>query len=262
MAACDVLDLERKPDSPYTSCSSKIDERVKRGALEGEQYYKAVYGDACLACRLFGYSHLKGRLVVEDLRPVSETPLVMKLLDHVAIDRFTGGAADQKKFNALAIASGVFEGRLRLEGFEPYHLGLLSLLFKDLWLEDLPLGSGRTRGYGRVKGWPISVALECVPQPWDPVHEAIQRIALKEKLSGPWDTETVAPWVRMAWDVQDPKAISWDSVTPPTDEGEKWFPYLEGFVADLVTTVGKFRVAECMLAVGKAERPEKQEEKQ
>lgn len=241
MAACDVL--EREADSPYGSCSSRMDQWVKSGTLNDNDYYRAVYADACLTCRLFGYSHLKGRLVVEDLRPVPDIPLVMKLLDHVAIDRFTGGAANQKKFNALAVAAGVFEGRLRLEGFEPYHLGLLSLLFKDLWCEDLPLGSGGTRGYGSVKGWPISVALECVPESWDPVYEAFGRIAKSKALPEvSWNAESGAPWARVDWRLRDPLAIDWNSCLPPTDEGMFLLPYLEECVAEVKRATDAFSV--------------------
>lgn len=260
MAACDVL--ERDPASPYASCSARIDHRLKSHELDADSpdYYGAVYSDVCLACRLFGYSHLKGRLMVEDLRPVEGGDVVMKLLDHVAIDRFTGGAASQKKFSAFAIASGVFEGRLRLEGVEPWQLGLLALLFKDFWLEDLPLGSGGTRGYGRVRAWPVNVVLGCVPLAWDPVFKAIGEVAKAGKVSGPaWDTATAAPWVRVGWGLKDPKAIPWDGVVPPAGGGEVFLPYLEGFVANLIHTINAFSVPDTMLAEGGTDAANREE---
>jgi CRISPR-associated protein (TIGR03986 family) len=50
----------------------------------------------CLICRLFGSEHEAGKLRFEDL--VFEGDPAPKTLDHVAIDRFTSGAADQRKF--------------------------------------------------------------------------------------------------------------------------------------------------------------------
>lgn len=51
----------------------------------------------CILCRIFGNEYRSGKVRFEDLTPVGEPPA--KRLDHVAIDRFTGGAGWQLKFD-------------------------------------------------------------------------------------------------------------------------------------------------------------------
>ncbi len=55
----------------------------------------------CSLCKTFGNEHEAGKLNFEDL--TIENP-VTKHFDHVAIDRFTGGGADKKKFDDCSLA--------------------------------------------------------------------------------------------------------------------------------------------------------------
>lgn len=52
----------------------------------------------CLLCRVFGNEHHRGLVRFEDLTLAGET-VPCKRLDHVAIDRLSGGAAEQLKFD-------------------------------------------------------------------------------------------------------------------------------------------------------------------
>lgn len=112
----------------------------------------AVYDASCVTCRLFGNTALAGRLVVGDGIWEGETEPAMKLFDHVAIDRFSGGAADARKFDTYPLLPGSqFKVRLELTRPEPWMFGLLALLIKDLQDEDIWVGHATHRGYGRVK---------------------------------------------------------------------------------------------------------------
>jgi CRISPR/Cas system CSM-associated protein Csm3 (group 7 of RAMP superfamily) len=75
--------------------------------------------------------------------------------EFVAIDRFTGGAADSKKFNAHSVVGAKLKGtvtldldRLKLCGTDAYAAGLLALVLRDLAEGDLCFGSGSAKGYG------------------------------------------------------------------------------------------------------------------
>lgn len=75
--------------------------------------------------------------------------------NRVSIDRFTGGARDTALFNeqpVFAQNETVVTVDLHLRNPEEADIGLLLLLLKDLWTEDLPLGGESSVGRGRLRG--------------------------------------------------------------------------------------------------------------
>jgi len=75
---------------------------------------------------------------------------------HVAVDRWTGGAADQMLFSAVEPFGVTWEPiqlRLHLQNLETKEaaMALLWLLLRDLWEGNLGLGFGVNRGYGAIK---------------------------------------------------------------------------------------------------------------
>ena len=71
-------------------------------------------------------------------------------LDHVAIDRLTGFAADSKKFSTCALQSPRFRTRIRIR-FTQSTMGALALfgfILRDLCEGWLWVGGGVTRGFG------------------------------------------------------------------------------------------------------------------
>lgn len=114
-----------------------------------------IYDRSCALCKIFGNSMMRGRLTVGEGRLVENASVEEKTFDHVAIDRFTGGTSDAKKFDTRPILSDSnpsFEFRLHLERPEPWMLGLLGLLLKDLGDGDIRIGHASRRGYGKVSG--------------------------------------------------------------------------------------------------------------
>jgi len=89
------------------------------------------------------------RLIVEEKVIEKTTELVQ---NRIAIDRFTGGALHGALFDAQPIFSGEVELKLELRNPQDYEIGLLLLLLKDLWTEDLPIGGESSIGRGRLKG--------------------------------------------------------------------------------------------------------------
>jgi CRISPR/Cas system CSM-associated protein Csm3 (group 7 of RAMP superfamily) len=135
-----------------------------------------LYERSCVTCRLFGNTMMRGRLHVGDATLVVEEP-VSKLFDHVAIDRFHGGAEDKKKFDTHPLMPEsepttqlgqvdfrpMFAFDLHLERPEPWMLGLVGHLLKDLYTADLRVGHATHRGYGRVRGIVTQAELLVLP---------------------------------------------------------------------------------------------------
>lgn len=75
--------------------------------------------------------------------------------NRVSIDRFTGGARETALFDQqplFAQNETIITVDLHLRNPHPCDIGLLLLLLKDLWTEDLPLGGESSVGRGRLQG--------------------------------------------------------------------------------------------------------------
>lgn len=102
-----------------------------------------------LSEQLFGSVDWGSRLAVEDA-PLVNNP-IWKKLDFVAIDRFTGGAADGAKFDAYALWQPRFQCRLHLEAPQDWEIGWLLYVLKDLIDGRVPVGFGAAKGFGDVQ---------------------------------------------------------------------------------------------------------------
>jgi len=150
--ACDPTARRLKKDAPpeelppLESCDSLLLYQAGKGgndAVEPEEL--------CLACRLFGSTRLGSRLLVEDAPYAGEKPPRLKVLDFLAIDRFTGGGAEKLKFDALALWRPEFTLRLYLDNPQEWELGWLALVLRDLAEGWLSVGYGAAKGFGLVK---------------------------------------------------------------------------------------------------------------
>jgi CRISPR/Cas system CSM-associated protein Csm3 (group 7 of RAMP superfamily) len=107
-----------------------------------------------LAARLFGMAGWMGPLRTARLTS-QDQPTAPLRQESVAIDRFTGGAADELKFDAELATESTLQGELtldldRLAAVDPKlaSLGLLLLVLRDLVEGDIPIGAGSSRGQG------------------------------------------------------------------------------------------------------------------
>ncbi len=111
----------------------------------------------CPACRVFGAPGWSSPFEISDFTGTAESQDFFQ--DFVAIDRFTGGAADGAKFDAQAAYRPVLRGTLSVDlqslekaGIVPWTLGLLALSLRDLLEGEVILGFGAGKGYGRCTG--------------------------------------------------------------------------------------------------------------
>jgi len=147
--ACDPLARRSRSEDTTTaleSCDSLL--RYQARVDENEEIAPE---QLCLACRLFGSTRRGSRLIVEDAPFAGDGPPVYKMLDFLAIDRFTGGGAEHLKFDALALWKPTFKVRLFLEDPEEWELGWLTLVLRDLAEGWLRVGFGAAKGFGQVK---------------------------------------------------------------------------------------------------------------
>lgn len=134
--------LERRTDEPLANCGDLLKGKVSSDKELGDS-------ELCLACRLFGSSRLGSRLIVEDSE--ANENLVKKMYDFVAIDRFTGGARDKAKFDAVTAIKPSFKVRIHLENPKKWELGWLVLTLRDLKDGLVPIGFGAAKGFGQVR---------------------------------------------------------------------------------------------------------------
>ncbi len=145
--ACDPLARRLEATDNHTaleSCDSLL--HYQASHPEDQEVQPA---QLCLACQLFGSARNGSRLRVEDAPFAGEEP-IYKILDFLGVDRFTGGAAEHLKFDALALWKPTFKVQLWLEDPEEWELGWLTLVLRDLSEGWLPVGYGAAKGFGKV----------------------------------------------------------------------------------------------------------------
>ncbi len=111
-----------------------------------------AYSDSCAACRLFGSLKFGGRLSIGDAYPLDGHAPGLEQRNGVGIDRFTGGTVPGVLFDLQALVGGRFRTHVRLLNFELWQLAALNILMQDLADGMIAIGSGRSRGLGRVHG--------------------------------------------------------------------------------------------------------------
>ncbi len=109
----------------------------------------SVYAGSCTVCRMFGSLKFGGRFSIGDAYP-SENP-TLESRNGVGINRFTGGTVPGVLFDLQVLVGGKFKANLRLTNFELWQLAALNLLLIDMKDEIIMIGSGRSRGLGRVR---------------------------------------------------------------------------------------------------------------
>lgn len=106
----------------------------------------------CVLCRIFGNQRKVGKVRVEDFRAIGSPQT--KIIDRVAIDRFTGGAKDQHKFDMAPLVGTVrnpidFKGKIWIASLSDDDQKTLETALADIRSGLYPLG-----GFGGVGlGW-------------------------------------------------------------------------------------------------------------
>ena len=145
LTACDPFEQDR--DSQTLGCSRR---------LESKTDGKSRYAAACPACKLFGCAGLASRIQFTDADIERGYRSVYR--DMIGIDRFTGGVfkggdsggGANMRFHALE--NTAFATTITVLNFELWQLGLMAYVFRDFEQGLVPIGFGKSKGFGRIKG--------------------------------------------------------------------------------------------------------------
>src|SRR5437763_2900713 len=145
-------DLSQRQRDYRESCGATFTALAKRGEEERkllEDRTDLVYAASCPTCRLFGSTGFIGRVAIGDAYLASKE--VKEQRDGVGIDRLTGGASHGAKFELEVVSKGVvFETDIHLRNFEIWQLGMLFVVIQDMEDQLIRIGSGRSRGLGKI----------------------------------------------------------------------------------------------------------------
>lgn len=140
--------FEGKGEEQEPNCAQRIKDLAK---AEGKEKIEIkswdVYKESCGACRTFGNTLLKGRLAFTDLLSIGDVKTETRY--GVAISRLSHAVA-QGPFEMEVAVSGAFEGRLILENYELWQLGMLATAIESMNQGFLKVGFGKNRGLGQV----------------------------------------------------------------------------------------------------------------
>ncbi len=216
---CDPLAVgKREGDDPEegvvvnaldASCSWELDRQEKKFAKlpppERRGEYR-VYAYSCPICRLFGSTVQASRLSVTDGECIPGTGSLI-VREHVRIMRHTGQVAKGGPLKFFALKDAQFAVTLRLRNFELWQVRLVGILLAQLKNKLIPVGSGKSKGYGYIRAEVRPIQVTCfsaAPPPeilWGIAEHssAPQGYGLQPPLevpfeSGTWQSNVAIPW--------------------------------------------------------------------
>jgi len=136
--ACNPFETDKA--SPDLSCSERL-----KGADT-----TTVYALSCPICKLFGNTSQGSRIKISDAYPTATA--IPQNRPGIAVDRYTGGVIQGGLFSYEYVMGITFKSEITIKNFELWQFGLLAYLFRDFQEELVPIGFGKTRGFGKVKG--------------------------------------------------------------------------------------------------------------
>ncbi len=122
--------------------------------------------DLCPVCALFGAVNWRAPLAISDFVKRGGLPDNPCLVDHVAINRFHGGAEESKKFDETPVFTDGFAGRVMLENPTPKQLAVLAHLGLMARDGELWFGHSTHRGIGRLTGITVKRLSLLQASPW------------------------------------------------------------------------------------------------
>jgi len=134
---CDPFELDS--GSPNVFCGKRL-ERKKSTA--------DIYNGSCVACRIFGNTGMASHLTISDAYPLDDPQPEQR--DGVAIHRVFGTVA-AGPFNLEVITRGTFRAKITLQNYQLWQIGLLAIVFRDLGQGLVPIGFGKSKGFGKMK---------------------------------------------------------------------------------------------------------------
>lgn len=150
LRTCVLFTESEEPDACVSVSPSKREQLLEK---EDDEALLFVQKHLCDVCRLFGSPVYASRLVIEDAYAIGDGDARSKtaIRDGVGIDRDTGTARENVKFNFEVLEPGIdFQLRLSVENLDDTDRKLLNVAF-GLLRGGLHLGGKRAGGCGLVR---------------------------------------------------------------------------------------------------------------
>ena len=144
---CPACNPHTDKEAPLSSCNSLLREYRKKNRIPPDKDVKDE--QLCLACQLFGSSYIGSRLYINDGHLTNAPQL--KIMDFLAIDRFTGGGKEGAKFDALILWKPTFKTHIFIENPKEWELGWLMLVLRDMSNGLFSVGFGQNKWFGNVE---------------------------------------------------------------------------------------------------------------
>jgi CRISPR/Cas system CSM-associated protein Csm3 (group 7 of RAMP superfamily) len=150
---CDPLDddgveVDKMQVGRCSACSEVLIQKKKLYTEGKKKFVFPAYAMSCPICRMFGNTTIASRVKISDGERKVKGRLIQR--EHVAINR-KNGQVMRGPFKYFALQDSEFEVTVTLRNYELQHLVLLAVLFSDLGGMRVPLGSGKSKGYGQVQ---------------------------------------------------------------------------------------------------------------
>ena len=148
---CDPLDDEKvdidtRQVGRCSACSAVLEK--KKAQYSKVKAMLPAYAMSCPVCRMFGNTTLASRVKISDGVRSAAGRLIQR--EHVAINR-KNGQVMRGPLKFFALQDTKFTVTITLRNYELQQLLLISILLSDLGAKRIPLGSGKSKGYGEVK---------------------------------------------------------------------------------------------------------------
>lgn len=110
-----------------------------------------IYSNMCDVCKVFGSHYFAAKISIRDCTLKDEKANIQRR-DGVAIDRETGTAADNKKYDYEQVAAGTeFDFYLSIDNLDEEHIDLFKLIIRSLTSGELQIGGKTTYGLGSIR---------------------------------------------------------------------------------------------------------------
>ncbi|RQW79963.1 MAG: CRISPR-associated RAMP protein [Methanothrix sp.] len=139
---CDPFDLDVRSSTVF--CGKRLEQKNADAKKKPDTLF---YKGSCLACRTFGNTQIASHLSLSDAYPLDEPKLEQR--DGVAIDRIFNTVA-AGPFNMEVVTKGTFRTKMMLRNFQLWQVGLLAVALRELGNGRVPIGFGKSKGFGRV----------------------------------------------------------------------------------------------------------------
>lgn len=131
---------------------NEIKNKYKNHKIDKElKIAQEIYDKMCDVCKIFGSHYFASKISIRDCTLKSEKAYIEKR-DGVAIDRETGTASDNKKYEYEQVAAGTeFDFYMSIDNLDDKLIDLFKLIIKILDSGELQIGGKTTCGLGRVQ---------------------------------------------------------------------------------------------------------------